>query len=131
MISTFDLILLGSMVSAGGLAFLRHGKWPHLNFTPLGGGKRVADLTPESQEHRARSTALAGARWLTVGALTLYVAYAHGGEDGYLFSPWGDVMFHVLFVASCWSFTAFRINHTAERAPTGSPQNQPLTGTTA
>jgi hypothetical protein len=118
MISTFDLTLLGSMVSAGGLAFLRQGKWPYLDVARLGGGTRVADLTAESRQHQERSTALAGARWLTVGALTLFVAYAHGGEDGYLFSPWGDVMFHVFFVASCWSFTAFRINQTAERVTT-------------
>ena len=32
MISTFDLTLLGSLVSVGGLVFLRHGKWPHLDF---------------------------------------------------------------------------------------------------
>ena len=117
MISTFDLTLLGSMVSAGGLAFLRQGKWP-LDLTRPAGGKRAADLTAESRDHRARSTALAAARWLTVGTLTLLVAYAHGAEDGYLFNPWADVMFHVLFVASCWSFTAFRINQTAARAAT-------------
>jgi hypothetical protein len=117
MISTFDLTLLGSMVSAGGVAFLRQGKRP-LDLTRLRGGKRVADLAAESREHHARSMALAAARWLTVGALTLLVAYAHGSEDGYLFSPWADVMFHVLFVASCWSFTAFRINQAAERAAT-------------
>ena len=113
MISTFDLTLLGSMVSAGGLAFLRQGKWPHVDITLLRMGKRVAELTAESREQQARSTALAGARWLTVGGLTLFLAYVHGGEEGYLFSPWADVMFHVLFVASCWGFTAFRINQTA------------------
>ena len=118
MISTFDLTLLGSMVSAGGLAFLREGRWPHLEFSRLISRKSIADRTAASRDHHARSTALAGARWLTVGALTLFIAYAHGGEEGYLFSPWGDVVFHVLFVASCWSFTAFRINHTAERETT-------------
>lgn len=114
MISTFDLTLLGSMVSAGGLAFLRQGKWPHLDLRRLGGG----NLSAEGRVHHARSTALAGTRWLTVGALTLFVAYAHGGENGYLFNPWADVMFHVLFVASCWSVTAFRINQTAGRETT-------------
>ena len=31
MISTYDLTLLGSLVTAGGLALLRQGKWPHLS----------------------------------------------------------------------------------------------------
>jgi hypothetical protein len=94
MISTFDLTLLGSLVSAGGLMFLRHGK---------------------RQQH-ARSTALAAARWLTVGVLTLFIAYVHGAEEGYLFGPWSDVMFHVVFVSTCWATTAFRMKQAAERA---------------
>src|SRR5512143_652402 len=87
MISTFDLTLLGSLVSAGGLVFLRQGK----------------------------SAAIAGARWLTVGALTLFLAYAHGANDGYLFGPWSDVMFHVVFVSACWGATSFRMIQAAER----------------
>ncbi|HJT19510.1 MAG TPA: hypothetical protein VJ746_03515 [Nitrospira sp.] len=87
MISTFDLTLLGGLVSAGGMVFLRQGK----------------------------SSAVAGARWLAVGALTLFVAYVHGADDGYLFSPWGDVMFHVFFVSTAWGMTAFRIKQSAER----------------
>lgn len=87
MISTFDLTLLGSLVSAGGLVFLRQGK----------------------------SAAIAGARWLTVGALTLFLAYAHGADDGYLFGPWSDVMFHVVFVSACWGATSFRMKQAAER----------------
>lgn len=85
MISTFDLALLGSLVSAGGLLFLRQGK----------------------------SAATAGSRWLTVGALTLLLAYAHGEEEGYLLGPWSDLMFHVVFVSTCWVATSFRVRQTA------------------
>jgi hypothetical protein len=118
MISTFDLTLLGSMVSAGGLALLREGKWPHLNVGRLIGSKAGADLTGKTLDSHERSTALAGARWLTVGALTLFIAYAHGSETGYLFGPWSDVMFHFAFVFTCWATTLYRINQTALRAQT-------------
>ena len=111
MLSTYDLTLLGSLVSAGGLAFLRQGKWPH-----HAGRTRTIELPAESREQHARSTALAGARWLTVGALTLFMAYVHGAKEGYLFGPWTDVMFHLVFVSSCWATTAYRINHAANRS---------------
>jgi hypothetical protein len=114
MISTFDLTLLGSLVSAGGLVFLRQGKWPYL------GGSRLKrqqpanmELIPESRDGHERSSAVTGARWLTVGALTLFLAYFHGAEEGYFFGPWSDVMFHVVFVASCWGMTAFRMKQAA------------------
>jgi hypothetical protein len=111
MISTFDLTLLGILVSAGGLVLLRQGKWPHFELrfsSPI-------ILTPESREQRERSTALAGARWLTVGGLTLFIAYTHGADKGYLFGPWADVMFHLVFVSTCWATTVYRINQKAQR----------------
>ena len=117
MISTFDLTLLGSLVSAGGLVFLRQGTWPHLSVHSLGLGKRL-ELSAERRDQHARSTALAGARWLTVGALTLFVAYAHGAAEGYLFSPWTDVLFHIVFVATCWAATAYRMKQAAEQTVT-------------
>ena len=113
MISTFDLTLLGSLLSAGGLVLLRQGKWPHDDFHRLRRGKRAIALTPETREQQARSTALAGARWLTVGALTLFIGYVHGEKDGYLFGPWADVMFHIAFVSACWATTVYRINQAA------------------
>jgi hypothetical protein len=116
MISTFDLTLLGSLVSVGGLAFLRQGKWPYLDLHRIALQKRLVELTGETLEHHERSTALAAARWLTVGGLTLFIAYMHGSEESYLFSPWTDVLFHLVFVSSCWITTAFRINQAAERA---------------
>ncbi len=117
MISTFDLTLLGSLVSAGGVVFLRQGKWPHLSVPSLGTGKPL-ELSAERRAHHARSTVIAGARWLTVGALTLFVAYVHGAEEGYFFGPWSDVIFHIVFVSTCWSTTAFRMKQAAERAAT-------------
>lgn len=117
MISTFDLTLLGTLISVGGIVFLRLGKWPHLGSRWL--SRHEADdfrLTSESRENRERSTALAGVRWLTVGALTLFVAYAHGADEGYFFGPWSDIMFHLIFVAACWGMTAFRIKQAAERS---------------
>jgi hypothetical protein len=116
MISTFDLTLLGSLVSVGGLLFLRHGKWPALGLHGFGIGMPPRTFSAESRERHARSTALAAARWLTVGALTLFFAFAQGAEEGYLFGPWSDVMFHVVFVSACWAATAFRMNRAAEQA---------------
>jgi hypothetical protein len=116
MMSSFDLTLLGSMVSVGGLAFLRQGKWPHLDLRLLTGVNPAGKLIADNLEQHARFTALAGARWLTVGVLTLFIAYAHGAEQGYLFGPWTDVLFHLLFVSTCWAATLYRINQTAWRA---------------
>jgi len=116
MLSTFDLTLLGSLVSVGGLTFLGQAKWPHLGWRVFYERQSTSrDSTSWSRERLERSTAIAGARWLTVGALTLFVAYVHGAEEGYLFSPWGDVLFHVFFVSLCWGTTAFRMKQTAEQ----------------
>ena len=117
MISTFDLMLLGSLVAAGGLVFVRQGKWPYLRVHSLGIGRQLG-LSAESRDHLTRSMALAGARWLTVGALTLFVAYAHGAHEGYLFDPWTDVIFHLVFVSTCWAATAYRMKQAAEQAAT-------------
>ncbi|HET7909800.1 MAG TPA: hypothetical protein VFL19_03760 [Nitrospira sp.] len=118
MISTFDLTLLGTLVSAGGLLFLRQGKRPHLRLYNLGAGKRTIELSAEGRDHHARATVLAGARWLTVGSLTLFIAYIHGAEEGYLFGLWSDVLFHLVFVVTCWTATAYRMNQAAEKVLT-------------
>lgn len=116
MISTFDLILLGSLVSVGGLVFLQQAKWPHLGWRWLSRRQSThSGSTPESRARLERSTTTAGARWLTLGALTLFLAYAHGAEEGYLFGPWSDVTFHVIFVSTCWGMTAFRMKQAAYR----------------
>jgi hypothetical protein len=118
MMSTFDLTLLGSLVSAGGLAFLSQGQWPSLSVDSLGIGKRPSGLTAEHREHHARAAALAGARWLTVGALTLFMAYVQGADEGYLFGPWTDILFHLVFVSTGWVATAYRMNQAVEKAIT-------------
>jgi len=114
-ISSFDLTLMGSLVSAGGVLFLRQGQWPRLGWSPLN------NLTQESRARWERSTALAGVRWLTVGTLTLFVAYTHGAETGSLFSPWLDIVFHTLFVSAAWCMTAYRITQNAEQPSSVGP----------
>jgi len=108
-ISTFDLTLLGSFVSAGGILFLCRGKRPQ-----FGSRWRTAErsiiLSDEGREQHERASLLEAARWLTVGILTLFVGLLHGAEEGYLFGPWSDVMFHVVFVSTCWATAALRIN---------------------
>jgi hypothetical protein len=111
MISTFDLTLLGALVSAGGIMLLRQGKWPHIDVH----FSRTILLTAESRERHERSTALAGVRWLTVGGMTLLISYVHGADEGYLFGPWADVMFHLVFVSTCLAATLNRIHQTAQR----------------
>jgi len=122
MISTFDLTLLGGMVSMGGLAFLRQPKWPSLGLRRLPRVKSMPEFSKECLKDHARSTALASARWLTVGILTLLIGYAHGEDHGYLFGPWSDVLFHMLFVSTCWTMTVYRIN----RAALGAFQQDPV-----
>jgi len=115
MISSFDLMLLGGLVSIGGMALLSQGKSAHVDVGWLTRVKPADELTVRDDENHARLTALAGTRWLTVGALTLFIAYAHGAEEGYLFGPWTDVMFHLVFVSTCWVTTLYRINQAAQR----------------
>ncbi|HSE57653.1 MAG TPA: hypothetical protein VLA99_03045 [Nitrospiraceae bacterium] len=125
MISTFDLILLGSLISAGGLVFLQQAKRPHFEKIWLSGRQAPhAGSTRESRERLERSTALAGTRWLTVGALTLFLAYAQGAAEGYLMGPWSDLLFHLVFVAGCWGMTAWGIKRKAE-APAGQTNDCP------
>jgi hypothetical protein len=126
MLSTFDLTLLGSLVSAGGLAFLGQAKWPHHGWRGFHERQSAnRESNSESRERLKRSTTIAGARWLTVGALTLFVAHTHGAEEGYLFGPWGDVLFHVIFVSTSWRTTAIRMKQKAERQ-TGETNDSPI-----
>src|SRR5512146_2754153 len=102
MISTFDMTLMGSLVTAGGLMFLLQAKWPNLGWKQLNGRQyHKSRLAPETLDKLERSVAIAGARWLTVGVLTLFLAYTHGAEEGFLFGPWGDVSFHLIFLSGC------------------------------
>ena len=109
LISTFDLTLLGSFVSAGGILFLCRGKQPQFGSLWLAAERSII-LSEEGREQHERATLLEAARWLTVGVLILFIAFLHGAEEGYLFGPWSDVMFHVVFVSTCWATAALRIN---------------------
>ena len=109
MISTFDLTLLGSFVSSGGILFLYRGKQPQFGSRRLTAERSII-LSEERREQHERASLLEAARWLTVGILTLFVGLLHGAEEGYLFGPWSDVMFHVVFVSTCWATAALRIS---------------------
>ena len=122
MISTFDLTLLGSLVTVGGLALLQHRKWPYLSAGRLP-SRETAGMTPESRDNYERSAAIAATRWLTAGAVTLFLAYTHGAEEGYLFGPWSDVLFHVVFVSASWAMTAYRLIQMAGPTTLSLPDN--------
>jgi hypothetical protein len=120
------LILLGSLVSAGGLVFLRQRKRPPVGWKWLNPRQfPESEVRPEDRDNLERAATLAGTRWLTVGALTLFLAYVHGADEGYLLGPWSDVLFHVIFVAGCWGMTALGIRRKAEAA-TGRTNESPI-----
>jgi hypothetical protein len=116
MISAFDLILLGGLVSLGGLIFLYRA----YRCQPTGSSEVTAP--------RQRAEAMAGVRWLTVGALALFIGYTRGSDSGYLFDFWSDLAFHTALLSGCWAATVFRIKRvggkpglgTTSGAPTGS-----------
>jgi hypothetical protein len=113
MISTFDLILLGGLVSLGGLTFLFRAYRPRSAASPAGIASAVMGTRSTGRnESRHRAEAMAGVRWLTIGALALFVGYTRGSDSGYLFDFWGDLMFHTALLSGCWAATAFRINRT-------------------
>lgn len=117
MLSTFDLILLGTLVSVGGLAFLHRRerapidwKWLNARSSPH------LEVSPEDRDKLDRAATLAGTRWLTVGVLTFLLGYTQGADEGYLLGPWSDVLFHVIFVAGCWAMTAYGIGRKVDAA---------------
>ncbi|HEX2056448.1 MAG TPA: hypothetical protein VHF07_08135, partial [Nitrospiraceae bacterium] len=111
MISTFDLILLGSLISLGGLMFLLRAYWPQSISTPSAPSSAVITTSNmEGLEIRRRAEATAGVRWLTVGALALFLGATRGSDAGYLFDFWSDLAFHTALLSGCWAATSFRIN---------------------
>ena len=117
MMSTFDLILLGSLISLGGIGFLVRGYWRPSTGSRLETaaiGRREAGEGIDSDRQRAE--AMAGVRWLTVGALALFIGHTRGAESGYLFNLWTDVFFHVGLLSVCWAATAFRLKHAGFKA---------------
>ena len=112
MISAFDLILLGGLVSLGGLIFLYRA----YRCQPTGSSEVTAP--------RQRAEAMAGVRWLTVGALALFVGYTRGSDSGYLFDFWSDLAFHTALLSGCWAATVFRINRAGAKPRVGTASNE-------
>ena len=111
MISTFDLFLLGGLISLGGLAFLLRAYRPQSTGSQLDIVFAVMRSRDTGlNETRQRAEAMAGVRWLTVGVLALFMGYTRGSDSGYLFDFWADLMFHTALLSGCWAATAFRIN---------------------
>ena len=125
MISTFDLTLLGSCVLLGGALFLLRAYRDQL-LDSVFQRSPVAGLFIQDRDERQHSEAIAGVRWLTVGALTLFLGYTRGAESGYLFGPWMDVTFHVILISGCWVVTAYRIKTLRSRQVI-TPEPAPLT----
>lgn len=125
MISTFDLMLLGSCVSLGGALFLFRSYRDQL-LDSVFQRFPAAGLLAQDRDERQHSEALAGVRWLTVGMLTLFLGYTRGVESGYLFGPWMDVIFHMILISGCWIVTASRIKTLRSRQVI-TPESAPLT----
>jgi hypothetical protein len=125
MISTFDLVLIGSLVSLGGLIFLfrayrfRPGTPPEIPTV-------MKSRTPGPAEIHQRAEAMAGVRWLTIGALAIFIGYTRGSSSGYLFDFWSDLLFHTALLSGCWAATAFRIKRVR-----GTPRATPTAGAPA
>ena len=123
MINTFDLILIGSLISLGGLIFLFRA----YRLRPTGTPPEIPTAvmksrTPGLAETHQRAEAMAGVRWLTIGALTLFIGYTRGCNSGYLFDFWSDLLFHTALLSGCWAATVFRIKRV---------RGTPRAGTTA
>lgn len=114
MISTFDLSLMGGLISFGGLLFFLLGTRRR---AAAGLGASVKGMRESESLHDSRQRAefLAGMRWLTVGALVLFVGLTRGTAAGYLFDLWTDIAFHVGILSACWAATAYRVKHVGGR----------------
>jgi hypothetical protein len=126
MISTFDLILLGSLISLGGLVFLFRA----YRSQSLGSPIQMASTAMKSSgdgfhEARHRAETMAGVRWLTVGALALFIGYTRGADSGYLFDFWSDLAFHTALLSGCWAATVFRIKRVNKNATVGTTPGTP------
>jgi hypothetical protein len=121
MISTFDLILLGGLISIGGIGFLvRAHRRPPIGSRFEAATDQTGNTKAKRNEDRVRAEAMAGVRWLTVGALALLIGSTRGADSGYLFDLWADVAFHTVLLSGCWAATAVRIQRVGGRgAPRG------------
>lgn len=124
MISTFDLILIGSLISLGGLIFLFRA----YRLRPTGSSEISTPLDGRSQglpTIHQRAEAMAGVRWLTIGGLALFVGYTRGSSSGYLFDFWSDLLFHTTLLSGCWAAAAFRIKRTGGTPTAGTTPSSP------
>ncbi len=126
MISTYDLVLLGSLISLGGVGFLFRG-YRSSSIAWRRGGDSNGKSSEDRQDNRGRAESVAGVRWLTVGALTLFIGYTRGAESGYLFGPWTDILFHVGLLSVCWAATVSRLQKPRARMRKSLPRSTPAT----
>jgi len=131
MISAFDLILLGSLVSLGGFMFLFRTYRSRSTGSPLHiASTGMQNSAGDLHERRQRAETMAGVRWLTVGALALFVGYTRGSDSGYLFDFWSDLAFHTALLSGCWAATVFRINRASGNATAATTPRTPVSRTT-
>jgi hypothetical protein len=120
MISAFDLFLLGTLVSLGGLMFLFRAYRSQSTRLPIQIAANAIKTGADGlHEIRQRAETMAGVRWLTVGALALFVGYTRGSDSGYLFDLWSDLAFHTALLSCCWAATVFRIKRVSRNATAG------------
>ncbi len=108
-ISAFDLFVLGTLVSLGGMLFLARAYWraslPEGAADPMLAGHNPVRLRNEILQH---SHTKAAVRWLTIGAIAFILGATRGSETGYLFGPWSDIFAHAAVLSLSWVVTASR-----------------------
>lgn len=93
----FDLIVLGALVSVGGALFLAKAYWSRPHSDP-----------PEGRQVHQHLHALAGVRWLTVGAIALVLGVTRGEAARYFIGPWSDALIHTVVLSMFWVATGVR-----------------------
>lgn len=116
-ISAFDLFVLGTLVSLGGMLFLAKAYWrpsvpEGMAEIPPGGPNPVL-LRREFLRH---SHTTAGVRWLTIGTIAFFLGATRGNETGYFFGPWTDIFLHGAVLSLSWLVTAARTNGRSREA---------------
>jgi hypothetical protein len=116
-IGAFDLLVLGTLVSVGGAAFIAKAYWR----TPLSETVKrtpVAQANPVLIRHQIHQHlhALAGVRWLAVGAVALFLGVTRGEEAAYFFGPWADVLVHAAVLSLSWVATVARTRGMSRKA---------------
>lgn len=121
MMSTYDLLLLGCLISLGGIGFLFRGYRQCLITSRCIISAGMQNRTEEIHaDHRSAET-MAGVRWLTVGALILFIGSTRGADSGYIFGLWTDVLFHVGLLSICWFATLYRLKNVPGRKKPAPP----------